>query len=67
MFQEALDYCQLGDLGFTGSQFTWSNGKEGPNIISERLDRFLVNLEWRQQFQNLNLYQMLVAYLIITQ
>lgn len=25
LFQEALDYCHLGDLGYPGSKFTWCN------------------------------------------
>jgi hypothetical protein len=28
-FQEALEDCQLCELGFSGPKYTWSNGREG--------------------------------------
>lgn len=34
-----MDKCQLMDLGFYGSQFTWNNCREGQNRIRERLDK----------------------------
>ena len=38
------------DLGFSGNPFTWSNGQQGRVFIQERLDRGLVNGDWRSLF-----------------
>lgn len=49
-FGERINRCKLGDLGYSGSKFTWSNGREGLANIKKRLDRALSNSEWRTQF-----------------
>ncbi|XP_042950258.1 uncharacterized protein LOC122282367 [Carya illinoinensis] len=49
-FREALDECELGDLGFVGSRFTWCNKREGRSFIKERLDRVLGNTAWPNLF-----------------
>lgn len=46
-FIEATSYCELLDLGWTGSKFTWSNGRRGGDLIRERLDRGMVNPAWK--------------------
>ncbi|XP_042939332.1 uncharacterized protein LOC122274351 [Carya illinoinensis] len=42
-FREALDACELSDLGYIGSKFTWSNKRDGGSFTKERLDRALGN------------------------
>jgi hypothetical protein len=49
-FQRALEDCQLCDLGFKGSKYTWNNGREGDAFTQERLDRAVANSEWRMKF-----------------
>lgn len=44
-FKEALVDCNLEDLGFVGSRFTWSN-----KFTKERLDRGLSSSGWRALF-----------------
>lgn len=39
-FRDVLQDCDLTDLGFKGPQFTWWNGRDNSNSISERLDHF---------------------------
>jgi hypothetical protein len=45
-FQEALEVCRLGDLGFSGSMYTWSNRRADGTFTRERLDRAMANPEW---------------------
>ena len=37
-FREALSDCSLMDLGFIGSEFTWSNNREDEFLVRVRLD-----------------------------
>lgn len=45
-FREALDDCNLQDLGYTGDAFTWWNMQADPMAVFERLDRGVATLEW---------------------
>ena len=38
------------DLGYVGARFTWCNKRWGRGSIKERLDRGIVNMEWRTKF-----------------
>ena len=49
-FQDAVEFAELRDLGFTGPAYTWSNGRRGVEFIWERLDRTLANDQWRNLF-----------------
>jgi hypothetical protein len=50
-FKNAMEDCELEDLGFTGDVFTWRNQQfRADDYIRERLDRALANEEWRQLF-----------------
>ena len=49
-FQQAIDDCNLHDMGFVGDIFTWRRGR-----IRGRLDRGLVNDGWSSLFPNANL------------
>jgi exonuclease III len=45
-FRTALEECHLGDLGFTGPRFTWSNKRHDDMYTQERLDRVVGNNGW---------------------
>lgn len=45
-FREALDDCELQEIGYTGDLFTWWNKQEAPNAVFERLDRGVASLDW---------------------
>ncbi|KAK2647635.1 hypothetical protein Ddye_015124 [Dipteronia dyeriana] len=49
-FREAVEACELDNMGFVGNKFTWSNKRDGVAAISKRLDMGLFVLE-----ENLNL------------
>lgn len=50
-FKNALEVCELDDLGFSGDIFTWRNKQtKGSEHIWERLDRAVVNGGWRMLF-----------------
>lgn len=50
-FRQALEDCQLHDLGFVGDAFTWRNHHHlASNYIKERLDRAVANGAWRARF-----------------
>jgi hypothetical protein len=49
-FHEAFEFCQLGDLGFTGPRFTWCNQRMDHSFTKERLDRAVASSEWCAAF-----------------
>ena len=49
-FQAALEGCNLFDLGFQGYKFTWKNKRPSAANTRERLDRAIVNHEWKEKF-----------------
>ncbi|XP_075080127.1 uncharacterized protein LOC142165483 [Nicotiana tabacum] len=49
-FQHCVNTCNLFDLGFKGSIFTWWNGRAEEDCIFKRLDRCLANVEFQQTF-----------------
>jgi hypothetical protein len=38
-FLQALEICGLGDLGYVGPCYTWSNRRFDASFTQERLDR----------------------------
>ena len=45
-FRNAFDDCHLGELGFTGPRFTWSNKRHDDTFTQERLDQAVGNSGW---------------------
>lgn len=51
-FKKLIDDSGLIDLGYKGAPFTWNNKRAGHSNIQERLDRGLINGDWRAAFPN---------------
>ncbi|XP_075076577.1 uncharacterized protein LOC107792041 [Nicotiana tabacum] len=49
-FRHCINTCNLFDLGFKGSIFTWWNGRAEEDCIFKILDRCLANVEFQQKF-----------------
>ncbi|XP_026442510.1 uncharacterized protein LOC113342067 [Papaver somniferum] len=55
-FSNLRNFCSvfnLHDPGFSGPRFTWSNMQQGPDLILERLDRWLINQSVEDLFPKL--------------
>ncbi|XP_062116903.1 uncharacterized protein LOC133830841 [Humulus lupulus] len=51
-FKECVMYCQMEDLKFSGSFFTWNNKQKPEERIFSKIDHALVNLKWTDSFSN---------------
>jgi hypothetical protein len=49
-FRTAMEDCHLGDLGYHGLRFAWSNHRTNATFTKERLDRAVANREWCSLF-----------------
>uniref|UniRef100_A0A1S4A0A6 Reverse transcriptase domain-containing protein n=1 Tax=Nicotiana tabacum TaxID=4097 RepID=A0A1S4A0A6_TOBAC len=49
-FRNCINTCNLTDLGFKGSIFTWWNGRAKEDCIFKRLDRCFAHMEFQQTF-----------------
>ncbi|XP_060211853.1 uncharacterized protein LOC132639425 [Lycium barbarum] len=54
-FRHCISTCNLTDLGYKGSVFTWWNGRDADDCIFKRLDRCLSNFEFQQLFPSLQI------------
>jgi hypothetical protein len=52
-FRSTLAACNLGDLGYRVSKFTWCNQRNSEEFIQESLDRALATTSWCSQFPNM--------------
>ncbi|KAH7836340.1 hypothetical protein Vadar_000082 [Vaccinium darrowii] len=51
-FCNSIDNNDLIDIGFVGFPFAWNNKRHGRANIRQRLDRAIVNPQWRMKFPN---------------
>lgn len=51
LFWTALEHCNLSDLGYKGSRFTWTNCQLDGNFVKVRLDRAVANSQWWCMFE----------------
>lgn len=62
-FLTLLDDCEVYCMGFSGTyKFTWCNRRGSHHSISERLDRFVANLEWNALYPHANVTHGIAAH-----
>lgn len=61
-FWDCVTDCELEDLGFSGSLFTWYNNCEGDQRILKRIYHALANSLWGDLFPNMCVVHGLDAY-----
>jgi exonuclease III len=49
-FREVLSHCDLHDVGFMGTPWTWDNKQKGDRNVKVRLDRAVASPEWSALF-----------------
>jgi hypothetical protein len=49
-FRETLAFCDLHDLGYRGTPWTFDNKKEGKKNVKVRLDRAVASPSWNSKF-----------------
>ncbi|XP_060183197.1 uncharacterized protein LOC132613164 [Lycium barbarum] len=52
-FRHCIQICNLTDLGYKGSIYTWWNGRGGDDCVFKRLDRCLGFFEWQELYPGL--------------
>ncbi|KAL0013129.1 hypothetical protein SO802_000198 [Lithocarpus litseifolius] len=57
-FRDALDFCGLKDLGFTGFPFTWCNRRPGAHNVWIRLDRGVATVNWMLRFSSTRVHHL---------
>ena len=58
-FREALESCQLEELGYKEYPFTWTNKRPGDANTKLRLDRAMATKGWIEKFQFSNVVHLL--------
>lgn len=56
LFREVVEECELSDLGFKVSKYTWCNNKEGMEFTKDRLDSVLGNSDWHSLYDLVDIY-----------
>ena len=62
-FCEAVNQCNLRDIGYTRSNFTWCRRLGNCGWVRERLDRALVSTKWSITFPNVRLHHVAASML----
>lgn len=58
IFNTFLNSCNLLDLGFIRTPFTWTNGRLGSQIVRTRIDRIHANFQWLSLFPDSKDFQL---------
>ena len=61
-FREAIQACELYDLGFSGPKVTWNNSRDVGGFSGGRLDKGFGNMLWKEMFKNAMIVNIPVSY-----
>ncbi|XP_056698546.1 uncharacterized protein [Spinacia oleracea] len=53
-----MDAAGLVDIGYNGCKYTWTNVRDGMELIQERLDRALANSPWLDNFPHTKVHHL---------
>lgn len=53
-----MDDAGLVDIGYNGCKYTWTNARDGIDLIQERLDRALANSPWMDNFPHTKVHHL---------
>uniref|UniRef100_A0A7N2R7P6 DUF4283 domain-containing protein n=1 Tax=Quercus lobata TaxID=97700 RepID=A0A7N2R7P6_QUELO len=56
LFRDTINSCELRDMGYCGSDFTWSRKLGTKGWVRERLDRAFVSTEWIGMFPTAKIF-----------
>lgn len=62
IFKHHVNNLGLMDMGYNGPAYTWSNKQQGKDLVLERLDRCLANVEWCFNYPNTTVYHLPMLY-----
>jgi hypothetical protein len=51
-FREVLSHCDLQDIGFSGTPWTYNNNSDGRANVHVRFDRGVANYDWSNVYPN---------------
>jgi hypothetical protein len=57
--RDALIFCDLRDVGFSGLPYTWDNGRTGDANVRVRLDRDVADPDWRDLFSDVKVLHLI--------
>jgi endonuclease/exonuclease/phosphatase family metal-dependent hydrolase len=57
-FREVLSHCDLHDIGFVGTPWTWDNKQQGQRNVKVRLDRAVASPSWSICFSDYPLHHL---------
>lgn len=55
-FRNVINDCALLELQSKGCEFTWSNNREGDDLVKEKIDRVFCSLEWLTSYPFAEVY-----------
>lgn len=55
-FGDAVNGCELIDLGFQGAALTWNNNQDPPKNVQKRLDWCLADIRWKSLFDRARVF-----------
>jgi hypothetical protein len=59
LFRDALTFCDLHDLGFSGLPYMWDIGRSGNANVLVRLDRAVADPTWQEIYSDARVWHLI--------